>query len=243
MTRFWVAVLIAVCLLAAAWAKAASAPPHVQQVAILNQSVTVPQAELAADLPVFQQLVDDYLGPAWNLQAHLYLGSPKPGSDVVYIEDVDTHHCQCLGYHDWRQDRGVAYVYALDANPDPGWPAVVSHELEEMLVDPSIDRVVASAGLNDPQPSVMWMVEVADPVVDARLRIGGLALADFVLPAWFETRLRYKHRFDAAGAVTVPFGTTARGYAWMFSNGGWGSYPMMGLRAFRIGAPLQITTG
>lgn len=226
--RYAVALLVALGLLGAAWAKA-DTPYRGLQVAIVNQSATVSAGTLAADLPWFQQLVDTRLGPAWNLQAHLYIGQPRVGSAAIFLQDTDFHKCQCFGYHDWRQDRPVAYVYAADSDPGyggPGWAFVLAHELEEMLVDPSIDRVAATRGLNDNSATDMWMVEVADPVVDATIKVGPLALADFVLPAWYEPgHLVYHHRYDAAGVLRHPVSTTANGYAWRFQVDRWAAWP------------------
>lgn len=220
--------LLAICVLGFFAAKALGGSSYTgAKIAVVNQSSFVSGKELAADLPAFQQLIDQYVTPAWNVQAHLYIRAPLPGDWVIYLRDDSPKDCSCYGYHDWKQDRPVGFIYT-SVNGTGGWPRTFSHELEEMLADPSIDRVVATAGLNDSQQTDMWMQEVSDPVVDSQIRLGGLSMADFVLPAWFEPgHLVYKHKYDAAGALHAPLGFTANGYAYRFSGGKWGMWPPM----------------
>jgi hypothetical protein len=84
------------------------------------------------------------------------------------------------GYHN-RDARGPFAIFTLNAAGDSVAQIFLdgSHELSEMLVDPSANRFIAG-----------WYAEVADPVVcchyDLTLSNGAVEpVNDFVLPSWF----------------------------------------------------------
>lgn len=64
----------------------------------------------------------------------------------------------------------------------------MSHEIFEMLVDPTTMRLFDG-----------WSLEVCDPVAeDLALTVHGVTLADFVSPAWFQQHSRGPWDFDRA---------------------------------------------
>ena len=82
-----------------------------------------------------------------------------------------------------------------------------SHELAEMLVDPSAARFING-----------WYAEVADPVVcchyDATLSDGAVVpLSDFVLPHWFDPRSAGPYDFDDSQYVQRPLQLGPDGFA------------------------------
>lgn len=68
------------------------------------------------------------------------------------------------------------------------WSAMFSHEIIETLVDPC-----ATGYMRD---NVGWALEVADPVNTITYDIRGVAVQDFVLPAWYAGAT-----YDTGGAV------------------------------------------
>jgi hypothetical protein len=54
------------------------------------------------------------------------------------------------------------------------WTRVASHELLEMMVNPRVQRILSG-----------FIEEICDPVKKVSYRVQGVALSDFVTPAWF----------------------------------------------------------
>src|SRR5205823_13975838 len=86
----------------------------------------------------------------------------------------------------------------------------------EMLVDPAIN--LAAAGPRN----VFYAYETADAVEEIEFTIDGIAMSDFVYPAWFEAfRKPGSAQFDYAKKVRRPFQILAGGYMSVFKNGKW----------------------
>lgn len=96
----------------------------------------------------------------------------------------------------------------------------VSHELVEMLVDPSIN--LYSAG---PRPATFYSYESSDPVEELSFPVNRIPMSDFVYPAYFEAF----HKpgaipIDHMGKVTRPFEILPGGYQQLCHHGCWANY-------------------
>jgi hypothetical protein len=92
-----------------------------------------------------------------------------------------------------------------------------SHELVEMLVDPAINLM--STG---PDPKTVYAYESADPVEQLSYPVRGIAMTDFVYPAYFEVFHKPGSvQFDRLKKVTKPFQILPGGYQIIFRNGKW----------------------
>jgi hypothetical protein len=173
-------------------------------------------------LPAFQRYADA-VRLAWSLDAVTLHFAP-----TVRAADPDHWWLVCNnrsdvpnagGYHD-LQPSGLPYsrVFAGDAYRE-GFSLTVdlTHELAEMLVDPTLDREwFDGAGKT-------YLIEVGDPVEDDlyALDIDGVKCSDFVLPSY------YRHwtgpaTFDAAGHLTEPCPRLlSGGYISFLENGQW----------------------
>ena len=123
-----------------------------------------------------------------------------------------------LGYHDLTPDglplSKVFVQTTLEAKQKVSVTAC--HELAEMLVDPAIN--LAAAG----HANVFYAYETADAVEEIEFTIDGIAMSDFVYPAWFEGfRKPGSAQFDYAKKVRRPFQILAGGYMSVFKNGKW----------------------
>src|SRR5207249_10437976 len=88
------------------------------------------------------------------------------------------------------------------------------HELAEMLVDPAINLCATGPG------GAFYAYETADAVEEVEFTIGGIAMSDFVYPAWFEGfRKANSAQFDHVKKVRRPFQILAGGYMSIFKNG------------------------
>jgi hypothetical protein len=99
------------------------------------------------------------------------------------------------GFHNTSNGQPRA-VIMLGHATRADWTAAFAHELVEMLVDPYINRFYAQS------PDHNSVVEVCDPVERAHLAYRGIALADFVLPAWYRTGT--SGPWDYAQTLTSP---------------------------------------
>jgi hypothetical protein len=98
-----------------------------------------------------------------------------------------------------------------------------SHELAEMLVDPSAN--LYSTG---PKKNRLYDYEVADPVEELFFEVDGIAMTNFVYPTYFETfHKRGSVRFDHMAKLKRPFALHKGGYQSYWSGGKertiWGS--------------------
>ena len=91
------------------------------------------------------------------------------------------------------------------------------HELVEMLVDPAINLMATG-----PDPMAVYAYESADPVEALSFKVKGIAMSDFVAPAYFEAFHKPRSvRFDYMNKVTRPFEILKGGYQIIFKNGKW----------------------
>lgn len=81
----------------------------------------------------------------------------------------------------------------------------LSHELSEMLVDPTGQRIASGPNL-DPSAGgqVDYFVEVCDACQYSTYPINGLQMSDFVLPGYYDTEGPRSQGYSFTGAVTQP---------------------------------------
>jgi len=92
-----------------------------------------------------------------------------------------------------------------------------SHELVEMLVDPAINLMTTG-----PDPRAVYAYESADPVEELSFKVNGIAMSDFVYPAYFEDFHKAGSvQFDHLKKVRKPFQILSGGYQIIFKNGNW----------------------
>lgn len=188
------------------------------QVALVNESTALQQADFLNIANALQtQVRNDFL-PAWGVDAaitpvarhHIPAGSWV----LAFLDDAD--QAGALGYHDLTPTGlplGKAFVKTTLA--DGGQISVTaSHELLEMLGDPDINL---TAEVDDASgvPAKFYAYEVCDACEDDPLgyQIGGVQVSDFVYPAFFESfRKPNSTQFDQMKHITAPFQILPAGY-------------------------------
>ena len=178
------------------------------KVALINQTNdgAVSPATLEQYAAVLQQQVNNHFAPAWNVHADISVldaGAVIPqGTSPLNI--VNSLAGQA-GVH--TNNQGQLSAEAVNGDQ---LSITLSHELLEMLVDPSGTRVIQAADL-DPysggQP-VDYLVEVCDPCVVYSYDIDGVPVSDFVLPSFYDPDATGNVDFAGflAGPLTVPLG-------------------------------------
>ena len=178
------------------------------KVALINQTNggAVPPATLQQYADALQQQVNDHLAPAWNVSAEI---SVLGAGDVIPPDTMPVNIVDSLtgraGVHTNYQGQPSAEVVNGDQ-----LSVTLSHELLEMLVDPSGTSVIEAADL-DPYSGgqqVQYLVEVCDPCVIYSYDIGGVPVSDFVLPSFYQPDATGPVDFAGflAGPLTVPLG-------------------------------------
>jgi len=116
---------------------------------------------------------------------------------------------------------GAAGIH-LDDNGQPfaliqfsdSWSLTASHEMLEMLVDPSGNRLVAGQSPHPDQGRVEFLVEVADPSEAAEFgyTVNGLLLSDFFTPQFYDPVAADGVRYSFGGHIAGPRQILSGGY-------------------------------
>ena len=193
------------------------------QIAVINESTDITDAEVQSYLPAFGQQWNQDLLPVWGVDAATFAFVPPnqaPASGtwwVVFLDDSD--QAGALAYHDLT-DEGlpISKVFVKTIKADNASVSVgATHEICEMAVDPWLN-----SAYQDPQ-GIFWAGEVCDPVEDDQYgyEIGGVLVTDFVTPNWFGHQ-HAQTTIDLKGHAHAPFEILTGGYAQKFDpQAGW----------------------
>ena len=179
-------------------------------------------ADLGVDfdklVPALQKFLDDLFVPVWGTPAKLVKSSrPEPGCwHLIFLDNPEQRGAD--SFHDITYSgMPVAKVFVKPAlKSDEVISVTACHELLEMLVDPS-----ATLWCDGPHGTA-WAYEVCDVVEDEKIDFDGIAMSDFVYPAFFDLfRLkRFKSaQFDYLKKVKRPFQILKDGYSDIRKNG------------------------
>ena len=165
-----------------------------------------------------QKFVDTRFAPIWGTQAKLVKSANfLPGAwAIAFLDNADVQNA--LGYHDLTPDGLPLSKVFVQTTLRAGQKVSVTacHELAEMLVDPAIN--LCSTGPR----GLIYAYETADAVEEEEFSIDGIAMSDFVYPAWFEGfRKAGSAQFDYLKRVKQPFQILPGGYMPVFRNGQW----------------------
>jgi len=188
-------------------------------IACFNKAKTPLGVGLDALIAAMQTYVNQYVAPVWGTPAKLIKTADfvKDAWAMVFLDDADAPGA--LAYHDLTPDGLPLSKIFVKTTIDDGELVSVSasHELVEMLVDPAINMMTTG-----PNAKLMYAYESADPVEALSFNVNGIAMSDFVYPAYFEGfRKPGSVKFDHLDKVNRPFQILAGGYQIIFKNGKW----------------------
>ncbi len=167
---------------------------------------------------VGQQLAR-HVAPVWGAVPALEFvpsdGSPSMlDAALCYIDDYSDIE-GALGYH-YEADDGTPTLRVFAAEILDGGGAVLtsasavsvtlSHEVLEVVGDAAANRWADGPG------GRAYAVELADAVQGDAYDVDGVAVSNFVLPAFFSPRAGAGTRFDFLGRLSAPFTMTPGGY-------------------------------
>jgi hypothetical protein len=191
---------------------------QIPTIACINQASAPLGCDLEALTAALQKFVDNCFAPVWGTPCKLAASKNfLPGAwAIVFMDNADVEGA--LGYHDLTPDGlPLSKVFVETTIADGQKVSVTAcHELAEMLVDPAINLcAVGPKGL-------IYAYETADAVEEEEFSIDGIAMSDFVYPAFFEGfRKTGGAQFDYLKRVNRPFEILKGGYMPVFKNGQW----------------------
>ncbi len=192
-----------------------------QTIALIDKTGTIPLARLKAVAAAVERQANQHLRPFWpHVDAAVGVlaadaGIP-PGTMPVYI-GADLAPGK-EGVH--NDDTGNPFAEVHMEQGD-GWMIVVSHEVLEMLVDPTLRLTmpgravdVTNGRIHDVPGTFDYLVEVCDPSEspDHGYSIDGIPVSDFYTPHFFDTETTPGARYSYTGALKEPRRVVKGGY-------------------------------
>jgi N-acetyl-beta-hexosaminidase len=185
-------------------------------IACINKATVdlgVPFDKLTAAL---QTCYDRYFVPVWGYPVKLYNAAAAKPTDwqLVYFDNAD--QAGALGYHDLTKNgQPVSKIFVKTTLADNEKVSVTAcHELFEMAIDPIANLWAQAADGTE------YAYEMCDAVEEDTFPVDGVAMSNFLHPAWFEP---FKHpagtRYDHLGRLKAPFTMTKGGYVITMTNG------------------------
>lgn len=185
------------------------------RVALLNRSASVDASSLASAAGALSRQVNEHLALpppfGWGLglsalRVATVEAPPEPDEWVLLLTD-NVDEPGAYGYHDETPSgMPILRVFPLISREDRvPWTITASHELLEALCDPNLDAVLYGGD------GRLRALEVCDPVETDTYAIDGVAVSNFVLPAYFGTVDR-ADKFDFMGTLTRAYDLRPGGY-------------------------------
>jgi hypothetical protein len=184
----------------------------------LEAARIVDAGELARVTAAIQRQVMRDFAPAWGIRATVDSFPLLEAVPADYWPVVLTrrHLGDDEGFHLTHDGQPYSVVEAI-----AGWSLTASHEILEMLADPSGARMIegpapehGTSGRGN-EARVDYLVEICDPCQSARdaYLIDGVVVSDFVLPAYFGAQEAggKETPYSVTGAVTTPYGLAGGG--------------------------------
>jgi hypothetical protein len=180
-----------------------------QHVALVSESDGVEPGELAEVAAAVQKQVLRDFGPLWQAQATVdafpRLEDVPEGYWRVVVADGLSEFS--IGFHRARDGQPFAMVLFRE-----DWHRIASHEVLEMLADPSGDWLVAGDSPDPRQGRVEFLVEVCDPCALVTYKVNGLELSDFITPDYHSPVRAAGARYSFTGSVPGPREILPGGY-------------------------------
>ena len=200
--------------------------------------VAASPTEVAIVAAAIQKQVTRDFGPIWNVAATVSYFPTHDAVPLGYWPVFVVDSAPAAGTHIDHAGLPIAYVeYGVS------WSLAASHEVLEMLADPTGTRVIA--GDSPAGDRVEFLVEVCDPCQDAAHAyfVNGVLVSDFYTPAYFEPSFTQGSKYSFCGALRRPRDVLAGGYlTWRDpASGDW--WQLDGAGATKNLGPIAGTAG
>jgi hypothetical protein len=193
------------------------------RIACINKAKTPLGVDFDKLTATLQKCYDQFFVPVWGYPVTLYNTTKAKPSDWQFIyfdddddDDDDADAANALGYHDLTKDgQPVSKIFVRTTIDDGEKVSVTAcHELFEMAIDP-VANLWAQAS-----DGAEYAYEMCDPVEENTFDVDGVAMSNFVHPAWFEP-FKYPPgaKYDHLGKLKAPYSMTKGGYMIIMKNG------------------------
>ncbi len=183
---------------------------QVPKVACINKATVALGVDFDKLIPALQKFLDEHFVPVWGTPATLVKATkPLVGAwSIAFLDDADA--ANALGYHDLTKNGlPLSKIFVKTTLADGQKVSVTAcHELAEMMVDPAINLWADGPG------GSLYAYEMCDAVEEDEFVIDGIAMSDFVYPAYFELfRRPSSAQFDYLNLLKRPFELRKGGYS------------------------------
>jgi hypothetical protein len=186
----------------------------VRQVALVSESNSAQMSDLLRVSAALQKQASRDLAPIWEISATVdafaKLEDVPDGYWPMIIKDNIGYNA--AGIHMDKDGQPFALISAAGTIDE--WSLTASHEMCEMLVDPSGDRQATGDSPQQGQGRVSFLVEVCDPseASDFAYSSNGILVSDFYTPNYFDPVTAPGVRYSYTGAITSPRQVLRGGY-------------------------------
>jgi hypothetical protein len=183
-----------------------------RHVALVTESGALQFNDLSRVSAALQKQVSRDFGPVWDVEATVDAFSALDDVPIDYwpiIVRDDIHTRGAAGIHLDNDGQPFALVQY-----SPDWALTTSHELLEMLADPTGNRLIAGQSPMQGQGRVNFLVEVCDPseAIQFGYTINGITVSDFFTPHFFDPLPAPGTRYTFTGALERPRTIAKDGY-------------------------------
>ncbi len=194
---------------------------EIPTVAVINESTVAKDLDIALIVNALHKQVWRDVVPVYGAAAKVNVvcipkgyAIPVGARQLAILDNSD--QAGALGYHDVDQNGNpIGKVFAEeDIKYGSSLSVTISHELLEMLGDPSITKTFDLPGPGAGEVT-QYAYELCDACEDDTLgyRINGVLLSDFVYPAWFsDPKNPAAGPYDFCGKIEAPLQLLAGGY-------------------------------
>jgi hypothetical protein len=197
----------------------ASSKALVPTIVCVNKATVALGVDFDDLIAAMQVFIDRHVAPVWGTRAKLVKSTHLLAGHwaMVFLDHAD--HAHALAVHDLTPDGlPLARVFVETTLKHRERVSVsASHELVEMLVDPSINLVTMH-----PHSKLFYGYESADPVEDLSFPVNRIPMTNFVYPTYFESFHKPGAvQFDHLNVLRRPFQIHAGGYQGVYKDGKW----------------------
>lgn len=173
-------------------------------IALVPYQVSIDPSVLDRVAAALQRQVREHFGPLWQIEATVsafaaWSSVPADYARLIVVDHLDS---SALGVHAAKDGQPYALVGAHGE-----WPLVASHELLEMLADPTGRQTRRGPSPRSGGGEVEILLEVCDPCQGKRWSydIDGIPVSDFCTPAFYDGAQagRWSYRGNVTGAHQV----------------------------------------
>jgi hypothetical protein len=182
---------------------------QLSHIAVVPIRAGIPVEEIAGVSAALQKQVMRDFAPVWEVQATVDYFPTLEAVPIGYWPLMIVEDGAGPGTHVDRNGQPMAYV-----EYGPTWSLTASHEVLEMLADPTGMRFVTGDAPSAESDRVEFLLEVCDPCqgADNAYTVNGVLVSDFYTPAYFEPLFTCGSKYSFCGALRSPRDVLPRGY-------------------------------